>query len=129
MKRSNHTAVKLFAIGGILYGLLEILWRRHTHWSMILTGGICFTILYRIFRPLTVCSLWLKCCIGSTVITITELLSGFVFNYCLNLKVWDYSRLRFNFCGQVCAVYSLLWGLLTIPIHALCRWLYRRFGW
>ena len=30
---------KLFAFGGIAYGLIEILWRRRTHWSMVLTGG------------------------------------------------------------------------------------------
>ncbi len=129
MKQSKNCWGKLFAVGGFLYGLLEILWRKHTHWSMVLTGGICFTILYRIFRCLTVCSLWLKCCIGSTVITIIEFFSGFLFNYCLKLQVWDYSEQRFNFCGQICALYSFLWGLLTIPINALCKWLYRRFGW
>ena len=129
MKQSGRNWHKLFAVGGILYGLLEILWRRHTHWSMILTGGICFTVLYRIFRHLTICSLWLKCCIGSTVITLAEFFSGFLFNYCLKLNVWDYSKLRFNFCGQVCVLYSILWGLLTIPIQALCRHLHRRCQW
>ena len=129
MKHSRKSSFCLFAIGGLSYGLLEIFWRRHTHWSMILTGGICFTVLYRIFRTLSACSLWLKCCVGSTVITISELLSGFLFNYCMKLQVWDYSRQHFNFCGQICALYSFLWGLLTIPICLFCRLLHRRFHW
>lgn len=28
-----------WAIGGLLYGLLEIIWRGHTHWTMIVLGS------------------------------------------------------------------------------------------
>ena len=36
----------VFALGSILYGLTEILWRGWTHWTMLLCGGICFTLMY-----------------------------------------------------------------------------------
>ncbi len=117
----------LFAIGGGAYGLIEILWRRHTHWSMILTGGLCFVVLYRIFRSIGQCAMIMKCCIGCTVITITELLSGFVFNYCMKLCVWDYSDRKMNFCGQICPFYSFLWALLTIPVTHICGFIDRNF--
>lgn len=129
MKSSKHCMLKLFALGGCSYGLIEMIWRKYTHWSMILTGGICFTVLYKIFSCISSCSVWIKCCIGSTVITITEFFSGFVFNYCLKLKVWDYSDQRLNFCGQICVLYSFLWALLTIPVTAVCRFIRKKYYW
>ena len=36
----ERTALFLF-VGGISYGLLELLWRGRTHWTMLL-GGVCF---------------------------------------------------------------------------------------
>ncbi len=127
MKKKTSCFGLLFAIGGIAYGALEIIWRKYTHWSMVLTGGLCFTALYKIFQRLNTCSLWLKCCIGSTVITYFEFLSGFVFNHCLKLGVWDYSKHRFNFCGQICPLYSFLWALLTIPVTMICKLLQKKF--
>ncbi len=118
-KRLNCFAV-LFAIGGSAYGAIEVLWRGHTHWSMIITGGTCFAALYRIMIKTVSCSMTLRCCIGSAVITFFEFISGFLFNHCLKLNVWDYSDRRFNFCGQICPLYSLLWGLLTIPVAKVC---------
>ena len=32
--------VLIYAAGGLLYGLIEILWRGWTHWSMVLCGGL-----------------------------------------------------------------------------------------
>lgn len=127
MKKNMKCCCVLFSVGGVLYGFIELIWRRYTHWSMILTGGLCFTVLYHIFRKIRVCSIWLKCCIGSTVITFIEFFAGFVFNFRMKMRVWDYSHCRFNFCGQICLLYSILWGLLTLPIFALCSFLDRKF--
>lgn len=127
MKRKIRCDCLLFVFGGVLYGLVEILWRRHTHWSMVLTGGLCFLILYRVFKRVRDCSVCLKCIIGSSVITTIEFFSGFLFNYCLKMKVWDYSGFHFNFCGQICLLYSFLWGLLTLPVLMLCRLLERKW--
>ena len=34
-----------WAIGGLLYGLLEIIWRGHTHWTMIvLAAALCIPL-------------------------------------------------------------------------------------
>ena len=35
-----------FAIGSVLYGTIEILWRGYTHWTMLLAGGICLALFY-----------------------------------------------------------------------------------
>ena len=100
--------------------MVEILWRHYTHWTMILTGGTCFAVLYRIFKKIALWSVWLKCITGSAVITLTELIAGYIFNIKMHMKVWDYSRQPLNFHGQICPLYSALWGVLTIPILALC---------
>ena len=39
MKKVNFL---MFPIGALGYGLIEILWRGYTHFSMLLAGGICF---------------------------------------------------------------------------------------
>ena len=35
----------LFETGGLLYLLLELLWRGWTHWTMFFLGGACFICL------------------------------------------------------------------------------------
>ncbi len=57
--------------------------------------------------------------LGSAVITSIELIFGIIFNIFLKKNVWDYSKLPFNLGGQVCARYSILWGLLSIFIVPL----------
>lgn len=110
----------IFIVGGVVYGLIEVLWRRHTHWSMVLTGGTCFLALYKIYGKIRNVTLVEKCVIGSVVITLIEFLVGCVVNVWLKLNVWDYSAIPFNFLGQVCILYSTLWGFLCIPINSLC---------
>ncbi|HIR02703.1 MAG: hypothetical protein U0M23_05020 [Acutalibacteraceae bacterium] len=119
MKKLKENSV-LFSFGGLTYGIIEILWRRYTHWSMIITGGVCFLLLFRIFNKAQRLTLLKKCLIGSAVITSIEFVVGVVVNIILKMDVWDYSSMPFNLWGQVCPLYSLLWGILTIPISYLC---------
>ena len=111
----------LFAFGGACYNIVEILWRGRTHWSMFLTGGLCFLTLFKLFGRFKDFALAKKCLIGSAVITSYEFVSGVIFNKILKLKVWDYSDRPFNFKGQICPAYSILWGLLCIPVNTLCK--------
>ncbi len=111
----------LFVFGGAFYCIVEILWRGRTHWSMLLTGGVCFLTLFKLFGRIKDFALAKKCVIGSAVITAYELLSGIVLNKMLKLKVWDYSDRPLNFKGQICPLYSFLWGLMCIPVNAVCK--------
>ena len=126
MKKFFKCNIFLMSVGGILYGIVEILWRHYTHWTMILTGGTCFAVLYGIFKKIALWSVWLKCITGSAVITLTELIAGYIFNIKMHMKVWDYSRQPLNFHGQICPLYSALWAVLTIPILALCGFISRK---
>lgn len=104
----------LFSIGAVGYGLIEIIWRGHTHWSMLTAGGICFTFFGSIGEKFKRIGIVAKGFIGSAFITGIEFIFGIVFNIILKKNVWDYSGMPFNVAGQICAPYSLLWVLLSI---------------
>ena len=46
--QTSHFGRRLtvFLGGGIIYSLVEVVYRGFTHWSMTLTGGICLLIMY-----------------------------------------------------------------------------------
>ena len=114
-------------IGGALYLLIELIWRGHTHWTMGLLGGACFTL----FGLLTLLRLplYIKALLGTILVTILELGAGLILNIWLKLAIWDYSALPFNLYGQICAPYALLWlplsiaGILLYP--RLHTWLFQ----
>lgn len=104
----------LFSIGAVGYGLIEIIWRGYTHWSMLGAGGICFMFFGGISEKLKKAGLFIKGLIGSTFITGIEFIFGVIFNIILKKNVWDYSKMPLNIIGQVCMPYSCLWVLLSI---------------
>ncbi len=111
MKKEN---LLMFPIGALGYGLIEILWRGYTHPSMLTAGGICFVFFGKIGEKLKNRSPLVKALIGSFFITLIELIFGIIFNIILKKKVWDYSKMPFNFLGQICLLYSIFWGVLSL---------------
>lgn len=67
-----------------------------------------------------------KCSFCAVAITAVELVFGIIFNIFLNMKVWDYSRMPFNFLGQICPFYSVLWGFLSLLFLPLAKFLNER---
>ena len=112
--------IRVYFLGGALYGLIELLWRGKTHWSMVLTGGAVLLILMKVNKSFYASPLILRCLIGSALITAVELTVGCIVNLRWQLAVWDYSSMSLDFLGQICPLYSCLWFFLCIPIYALC---------
>ena len=110
----------VFATGGVGYGILEILYRGHTHWTMLLAGGLCTTLLFFISTWEKV-SMARKCILGGMAITLVEFFTGLVVNIRLHWNVWDYSDRVFNVLGQICPLFCLLWTLLCIPVLYVLR--------
>lgn len=105
----------LFALGGTLYGLIEILWRGYTHWSMVALGGGLFLALGKMNRALPKRTpLLLRGVLGGGVITAAEFAAGCVLNIKCKLAVWDYSSMPGQLLGQVCLPYSLAWAGLSV---------------
>ncbi len=108
----------LYYLGGAGYMFLEFFYRRRSHGSMFLLGGLCFSLLGRIKNwhfPLVI-----RAALGSAVITVLEFLTGLVVNR--RFQVWDYRRMPLNLRGQICLPFSLLW----VPLSAVGFFLYDR---
>ncbi len=117
--------ILVYAAGGLLYALLELLWRGWTHWTMVLCGGACFLLMYLISAlPVPLARKWLLC---AAAITAVEFCTGCLVNLRLGWKIWDYSGLPFNLLGQVCPHFVLLWLALSVPGVELCSALRRLF--
>ena len=111
----------LFAIGAIGYGIIEFIWRGYTHPTMLLAGGICFVAFAYIAKILSGRPLIYKALLSAVAVTAVELVFGLVFNVGLKMHVWDYSKLPLNFKGQICPLFTLLWGVLGfvfVPLAA-----------
>ena len=114
----------LFLSGGSGYILLEFLWRGRSHVSMFFAGGVCFLLLGQLDKlhiPII-----MKVFLGAAVITAVELLTGLLVNQ--QYQVWDYRHLPYNFRGQICLRYFLLWIPVSILAMVLYRWLCEKFN-
>lgn len=130
--RCGLKCVLLFLTGACVYYNVEICFRGYSHWSMALLGGILFIIIGNINEcgaaskkiPLAAQGL-----MAAAIITLGELIAGIILNVWLGLGIWDYSDLPFNFLGQVCLRFSLLWIIVGIIAVMLDDWLrYLLFG-
>lgn len=98
-----------FLFGAAGYPLLELLYRRRTHYSMAIAGG-CAAILLRGLGRMRL-SPALRAVMGGIGITCIEYACGKLWNR--RWQVWDYRRTPLNWRGQVCLPYALLWCVLS----------------
>ena len=105
----------LLSSGGLIYVLIEFLYRGRSHWSMFLVGGICFVLIgglnnwfpwnWSILRQMG---------ISAAIVTAVEFVSCILLNMVLNLDVWDYSNMPFNIIGQICLPFTVAWYILSL---------------
>ena len=108
----------LAVIGGLIYILIELIWRGHSHISMFVLGGVCFVAIGLINElfPWELGIVW-QSMIGAVLVTALEFITGLVVNIWLGLGVWDYSDVPLNIMGQICLPFSLAWmGLSAVAI-------------
>lgn len=113
----------VFIIGGLGYAGIELLWRGRTHWSMIIAGGLCMSVMLMIVGKHDKIGVLYGGLIGAAVITMIELIAGCIVNIWLGYNIWDYSDQKWNVMGQICPLYTLFWCILSIPISRICLWL------
>ena len=110
----------LFYTGGAAYMTLEFLWRGRSHGSMFLLGGLCFLLIGKLSALLKRVPLAFQLVTSSVMITGLELATGLLVNR--DYSVWDYRTVSYNYLGQICLPFSLLW----IPVSLLAMRLYDR---
>lgn len=106
--------VILAIIGGLIYILIELIWRGHTHISMFILGGICFVAIGLINELFSweLGLVW-QSVIGAVIVTVLEFITGLIVNIWLGLGVWDYSNMPFNLLGQICLPFAFAWVALS----------------
>lgn len=111
-------------VGAIGYSIIEILWRGYTHWTMSITGGIGFLLLYLTDLHMQSQNLFFRALVGTAILTFVELVTGCVVNLIFRMGVWDYSSHAGNLLGQICPLYCMLWFLLCISVMPLSRFIH-----
>lgn len=106
----------IWEVGGLVYYLIEIFYRGHSHPSMFILGGLCL-VLVGLLNELFSFDMYfeLQVLIGDVIVLLGEFSTGLIVNVWLGLGVWDYSDLKFNIMGQICPQFALLW----LPIVAV----------
>jgi len=71
-------------------------------------------VLYAVFLPELTENPFFLFLGGLILATLLEYSTGMLMEKIFQKKLWDYSGIRFNLSGYVCARYSLLWGVLAL---------------
>ena len=105
----------LFGIGGLIYVIIEVIWRGYSHWTMFFLGGLCFYLAGIQNEYINWdYPLWKQIIRVHIFIVLAELLTGCIINIWLKWDLWDYSHVPLNVLGQICLPYVLLW----VPLAA-----------
>ena len=106
-------------LGAVGYPLLELVYRRRTHPSMALAGGMAawgLRLISKTDRPL-----WQQALLGGLMITGIEYGIGMVLNR--RYRVWDYRNTPLNVHGQICLPFTLVWcGLSAAVLTGFRMW-------
>jgi hypothetical protein len=124
---NSYKSLLIWGTGGLIYGLMEIMYRGYTHWTMILLAFI-MSILLDAFNETIGWDwpFWKQVIVGGTIITFAEFIVGCIVNMIFGMNVWDYSNMPLNIFGQVCPQFWLVWCVLTAIAIPVFDW--ERYG-
>lgn len=120
--REAVLSMLLWTWTGTVYFFIEVAWKTFRgrpetiSWTMLLLAVILAIPLERCGAEMPWHSpIWAQGLVCGTAITAVELIAGLVLNVWLGLGIWDYSGLPFNFMGQICLQFWLIWCLVSMP--------------
>lgn len=123
-KRLLCSQVIIFIMGAVGYPCIEMLYRSgHTHWVMAIVGGIALLSIIDINYFLKQKNIVLRLILSTISVTFIELIAGIFINKIFKMHVWDYSKLDYNFCGQICLKFSFYWMLLCLAVIVMFEFL------
>ena len=108
-----------FLTGAVGYPLIELCWRRRTHPSMALAGGLSMQLIALVHRTQKDRPLWQQALLGGLMITGVEYIFGKTFNR--RYRIWDYRTTPMNLQGQICVPYTLAWCMLSALVCGAMR--------
>ena len=115
----------LWNIGGVTYVLIELAYRSYSHISMYFLAFILFIVLGLLNECFSwETPFWKQCVLGAIIVTILELITGYIVNIWLGWNVWNYSNLPCSFFdGQINLFFSIAWFFLSGVAIVLDDWL------
>lgn len=114
--------ILVFVLGGSAYGLMEILFRGHTHWTMVITGRRLYIDAVPVVRLADEHTADLSRRPAELfIVTAYEFCVGMIVNVRLGWQVWDYSTLPGNIMGQICPVFTTAWFLLCLAFLGIVK--------
>jgi uncharacterized membrane protein len=120
----------LFALGGTIYYSFEMFFRQMSHWSMFVLGGLCMVFIAQ--QGLWVewkDPLWKQLLRCMVFVISGEFLTGILVNKWLQWEVWDYTDQPFQFMGQICLPFAIIFsGICVIGIFLAAYLLYWLYG-
>ena len=115
---------------GVIYFLLEVFWKtihgepEKISWTMLILAIVLSIPVERFGAELPwKMSLLIQSLICATAVTIAELLVGILLNIILGMGIWDYSHMPFNFLGQICLYFFILWYFLCFIFIQVFDWI------
>lgn len=131
MKKRLIPYIVIFNVSGLIYILLELLWRGRSHWTMFICAGLCGLVMAAVndnwldfetdFRiQVFVCAL-----MCSTM----EFFFGIVFNG--DFSIWDYRGLWGTlhvFGDQVNILFFGVWILISVFALPFLDWMEWKLG-
>ena len=126
MKQKIIPYGSIFIISGLIYTMLELIWRGRTHWTMFLCAGLCGLVMANVnnnllefdtdfLKQVVVSAL---CCTGF------EFLFGIIFNG--NFSIWDYRGLWGTIHildDQVNILFFGIWIIISVFSLPFLDWL------
>jgi uncharacterized membrane protein len=111
----------LWFVLGMCYTTIELFVRGVTYVQMLWIGGLAGVLIGLLDKQPAYYNrrMWQQCFLGTLITLAVELCSGFVVNIKLHLNIWDYSKMPYNFCGQICLPTAIAWFfLMPLAIYA-----------
>ena len=81
---------------------------------MFILGGLCGVVIGLLNERNKDISIWKQGLYGAIIVTILEFIIGYIVNILLGWNIWDYSDVPFNFLGQICLPFTIIWFILSI---------------
>lgn len=118
--------IVIFAFSGLVYILLELLYRQRTDITMFLLAGMCGLIFASLNNIYTYeLDFSIQVFIAAIATTIGEYIFGVLFN--TDYHIWDYRNLKYNINGFISLEFVLVWIIIAIfgiPLLDYIEWRY-----
>lgn len=121
----------MFNISGLIYILLELLWRGRSHWTMFICAGLCGLVMANVNNNLLKfdTDFRIQVLVSALCCSMFEFLFGIIFNG--DFTIWDYRGMwgTIHWLGdQVNILFFGVWILISVFALPFLDWMQWKLG-